>query len=80
MIKRSFLFISVIIVLSVTGCLKETYNMNMLSKQAHLSPTLGISAVTGDVSFADAVKSNDTVVIDQNNFVTLVFRQTQLSI
>ena len=78
MIKRLFLFISAIIVLSLTSCLKDTYNMKMLSKQAYLSPTLEISAVTGDVSFADAVKSNDTVVFDQNKFVTLVFKKNSV--
>ncbi|MGD0753568.1 MAG: hypothetical protein ABR927_00795 [Bacteroidales bacterium] len=75
MIKRSFLFISIIMTLSLTCCIKETYNMNMLSKQAILSPTLAISAVKGDISLSDIVKANDTVVYDQNNFVTLVFKK-----
>jgi hypothetical protein len=75
MIKRAFLFILMILALSITGCIKGTYNMNMLSKQAHLSPTLGISAVKGDISFSDIVKANDTVVFDQNKFVTLVFKK-----
>ena len=52
--------------------------MKMLSKQAYISPTLAISAVTGDVSFSDAVKSNDTVVFDQNKFVTLVFKKNSV--
>ena len=75
MIKRSFLFISVIIALSITGCIKDTYNMKMLSKQAHLSPTLAISAVKGNISLSDILKSNDTVVYDQDKFVTLVFKK-----
>jgi hypothetical protein len=66
MIKQSFLFISTILALLITGCIKETYNMKMLSKQAHLSPILAISAVKGDISFSDVVKTNDTVVFDQN--------------
>jgi len=78
MIKRLFLFISAIIALLLTSCLKDTYNMKMLSKQAYISPTLAISAVTGDVSFSDAVKSNDTVVFDQNKFVTLVFKKNSV--
>ena len=64
-----------IMVLSVTGCIKETYNMNMLSKKAHLSPTLAISAVKGDISLSDIVKPNDTVVFDQNKLVILVFKK-----
>jgi hypothetical protein len=66
MLKQSFLFISTILALLITGCIKETYNMKMLSKQAHLSPILAISAVKGDISFSDVVKTNDTVVFDQN--------------
>jgi hypothetical protein len=49
--------------------------MKMLSKQAHLSPTLAISAVKGNISLSDILKSNDTVVYDQDKFVTLVFKK-----
>jgi hypothetical protein len=75
MIKRSFLFISVIMALSIIGCIKDTYNMKMLSKQTHLSPTLAISAVKGNISLSDILKSNDTVVYSQDKFVTLVFKK-----
>jgi hypothetical protein len=74
-IRRSYLLISVVMLLSVAGCIKETYNMKMLSKQAHLSPTLAMSAVRGDISLSDAVKSNDTIVYDQNKFVTIIFKK-----
>ena len=73
MIRKSVLLISMIIVLSTTGCVKETYDMKMLSKQMHLSPTIAISAIKGNISFNDIVKSSDTVVFDQNNFVKLGF-------
>lgn len=75
MMKKTFLFLSIILILSVTGCVKETYNMNMLSGKAHLSPEMALSAVKGDISFSDMVKSNDTIRFDQNNFVTLVFKK-----
>ena len=75
MIKRSLLFILMIMGLLITGCIKETYNMRMLSKKAHISPTLAISAVKGDISFSDVVKPSDTVVFDQNKFVTFVFKK-----
>ncbi|HEX7494605.1 MAG TPA: hypothetical protein VF346_10325 [Bacteroidales bacterium] len=73
--KKFFLLIDVIVVLSFTGCVKETYNMNMLSKKAHLSPTMAISAVKGDITLGDIVKTNDTVVFDQNKLVILVFKK-----
>lgn len=75
MIKRSFLLISMIMVFFLPGCVKDTYNMKMLSKQATLSPTLEISAVKGDISLSDIVKTNDTVTFDQNNLVVLVFKK-----
>lgn len=75
MLKRSFLYTSIITVLCITGCVNETYDMRMLSKQAHLSPTLALSAVKGDVSFSDMVKTSDTVIFDQNKLVILVFKK-----
>jgi hypothetical protein len=72
--RKSFLLVSMIMVLSTTGCIKETYDMSMLSKKMHLSPTLVISAIKGDISLSDIVKSSDKVVFDQNKFVTIVFR------
>src|SRR5450759_2853560 len=75
MIKRSLLFILMIMGLLITGCIKETYNMRMLSKKAHISPTLAISAVKGDISFSDVVKSSDTVVFDKDKMVLLVFKK-----
>jgi hypothetical protein len=36
---------------------------------------MAISAVKGDLSLSDIVKTNDTVVFDQNKFVTLVFKK-----
>ncbi len=75
MLRRSFLFISIIMVLSVTGCLKETYDMNKLSDKMHLTPAFGISAIKGDVSLSDIRKSDDTLIYDQNNFVKIVFKK-----
>ena len=75
MIKRSIIFIWMIAVFSFHGCIKQTYNMNMLSKQVVLSPTLAISAVKGDISFSDVVKASDTVTFDQNKLVILVFKR-----
>jgi hypothetical protein len=76
--KRLFLFISITIAVTITGCIKETYNMKLLSKQTQLSPTLAISAANGDVSFIDMVKVSDTVTVDQNNLVVLVFKKDSM--
>jgi hypothetical protein len=75
---RSIPIILMIMIFLIPGCIKDTYNMKMLSKKAHLSPTYAISAVKGDISFSDMVKQNDTVVFDQNKLVTLVFKKDSI--
>jgi hypothetical protein len=75
MIRKTLTLIFIIVVLLISGCVKDTYDMSKLSKEAHLSPTLAISAVKGDVSFKDLVKESDTVIFDQDNFVRIVFKQ-----
>ena len=71
--RRLLKFFAVVGVLALSGCVKNSFDMNMLSKMAHISPTLAISAVKGDVSFSDIVESSDTVRFGEDNFVTLVF-------
>jgi hypothetical protein len=78
MIKRLFLFVTVIMALLITGCIKNTYDMSKLDKDAQLTPTLAISAAKGDVSLSDIVKTNDTVVFDKNNLVILVFKRDNI--
>jgi hypothetical protein len=75
MIKALSRLIFIIMVLLTTGCIKETYDMNMLSKKAHLSPTWAVSAIYGDISLSDIVESSDTVVFDPDNFVRLIFKK-----
>lgn len=75
MIRKSFILISLIGVLTAAGCVKETYDMSRLSKRAHLSPTLAVAAVKGDIALSDILKANDTVVFGTDNFVRLVFKK-----
>jgi hypothetical protein len=72
--RRMNLFLVLIIALLVAGCIKETYDMNKLSKDRHLSPSIAIAAMQGSVLFSDMVKSNDTVVYSEGNIVKLKFR------
>ena len=73
--RKIYPLIFMIVVFSTTGCVKDTYDMNKLSKKMHLSPTLAVSAIKGVVSLSDMVKSSDTVVYDQNKFVNIVFKK-----
>lgn len=62
-----------VLILGAGGCIKETYDMTMLSKKAHISPVLGISAVRGDISLRDIVEPDGALVLDDNNPVKFVF-------
>ncbi len=59
----------------MAACVKETYDMNKLSTKAHLTPSMALAAIKGEISLSDMVKSNDTVVFDQNNFVKVIFKE-----
>jgi hypothetical protein len=80
MLKRYFLLISIITILASASCIKENYDMNRLSKKMHLSPTLAISAVKGDIAFSDLVKSSDTIVFDRTdlNLVKIIFKKDSI--
>jgi hypothetical protein len=76
MTRKAIVLISMAAMLTITGCIKETYNIDSLSKKAHLSPTLAIAAVRGDISISDLKNlPNDTVIFDADNFIRFVFRQ-----
>ncbi|MBN1107677.1 MAG: hypothetical protein JXR66_05755 [Bacteroidales bacterium] len=75
MLKKLLIFIPSVL-LAITGCVKETYDMDTLSGRGHLSPVLAISAVRGDISISDINEiPNDTVVFDEDNFIRIVFRK-----
>lgn len=77
MIKNAAVFLSLILVFALHGCVKETYNMNTLSKKGLLSPTIVFSA-NGAVSLNDLVKANDTITYDQNKLLTFVFKKSSV--
>ncbi len=75
MVRRLFLLLSAGLALFSMGCTKETYDMKKLSKDVHLSPVIAVSAVKGDVSFSDMVKSNDTIVYGTDKLVRIIIRE-----
>jgi hypothetical protein len=77
MIKRTAGFLLLFLALASVSCVKETYNMDLLSKKAHLYPSFVLSA-NGDVAFSDMVKPNDTITFDQNKLVTFIFRKNSI--
>jgi hypothetical protein len=75
MIRKLLILFVITTFFATGGCIKETYDMNMLSKKGHLSPTVAISAVKGDISLSDIIETNDTVIFDENNLVKIVFKE-----
>jgi len=67
-----------ILLIAMTGCVKETYDMDKFSERAHFSPAFGISAVRGDISLADIIEPNDTIVFDEDDFVKVVFKKDSI--
>jgi len=72
MIRKISIFIFLI---AVSACIRETYDLDKLSKQVHLSPTWVVPAIKGDVSLSDLIKPNDTIIFEEDNFVRIVFRE-----
>jgi hypothetical protein len=78
MIKRILILGISFLMLAEAGCIKDTYEMKKFSKKVHLSPTVAITAINENITFANLVKANDTVVIGQDNFVRIVFREDSI--
>jgi hypothetical protein len=78
MIKRTSWFFLMIMFLSIAGCVKDTYNMSMLSKQNHLTPNMALAAMNGSFSLKDIVKANDTIMFDKNKLLLLVFTKESI--
>lgn len=76
MTRKAVLCVSIAAALALSGCIKETYNMDTLSNKAHLSPVLGLAAVRGDISISDLKNiPNDTVIFDEDNFIRIIYKQ-----
>ena len=76
---KRILHLTILLMVFIAGsCVKETYNMDMLSKSVHLSPTLAISAIKGDISISDLVTPGDTVVFDPDNFIRIIFKKDSI--
>jgi hypothetical protein len=75
MTNKILKLVFLLLVFLTSACVKETYNMDKLSTKAHLTPTMALAAIRGDISFSDMVKSVDSVVIDQGKFVKLIFQE-----
>lgn len=77
--KNKTVFIILVIFLVLPSCIKESYDMDKLSGDMALKPTLVIRAVKAELSLEDLVKPNDTtVVFDEDKLVKLIFREDSI--
>lgn len=74
MIKKHPALLLIFMVLSYS-CVKDTYNMEKLSKRGQISPAFVIPAFQGTVVLSDAVKQSDTILYDADKFVRLVYEK-----
>ena len=67
-----------LLLMALTGCIKETFDMGRLSERVKLSPAFSMAAASGDISLFDLVEPNDTVIFDNDNFIRLVLKKDSI--
>ena len=83
--KKLSVFILTAALVATAGCIKETYEIDKLSKEAHLKPGFGVSVIKGKMTLSDIVEKNDTIVFDgdtvfinDDNVITFVYRKDSI--
>ncbi len=85
--RRLFVYVIILVLMASAGCVKETYDMDMLSSRVHLSPAFGLPVVRGTVTLSDFVDPVDTIFIDSDsiflyaeddNVIRFVFRKDSI--
>jgi hypothetical protein len=64
--------------LFTAGCVKSDIDLNMVSKEASLSPGLVMAAVKGNITLANLIEPDDTLVVDPDGALKLVFSRDSL--
>ncbi len=83
--RKLSVFVLAGILALIAGCVKETYDIDKLSKQAHWTPGFGVSVIKGKITLSDVIEKNDTIVFDSDtvfvnddNVVTFIFRKDSI--
>lgn len=71
--KTSFVTLASLIII-ISGCVKETYEMDKLSKKMQLNASVVLPLFRGNMTLKDALKNTDSVGYDNDNFVRLIFK------
>lgn len=75
MFRKAFILLMMISLLLLTQCVKETFELNKLSGNMIISPTLSIAAAKGEITLDDIVEPGDTIVFDSDNFIRLLVKK-----
>lgn len=75
--KSKTVLIVLLSFLVLSSCIKESYDMDKLSGEVGLNPTIVVKAVKGDVTLSDVVEPNDTLVFD-NELLKFVFSEDSI--
>ncbi len=59
-------YVLILLLMTSTGCVKETYDIDKLSTRIHLFPAFGIRVAHGKVTLSDFVNPVDTIAIDSD--------------
>lgn len=73
--KKRILLLTTLMAVVLAGCVKSTIDLNKVSGDVSLQPAFVISAVKGELTLADLVEPGDTLVIDADNSMKLVFSE-----
>ena len=85
--RKLTVIIVILVLLATAGCVKETYDIDKISKQVHLSPAFGIPVVRGTVTLSDFVEPSDTIIFDSDsvfvyaeaeNVIRFIFRKDSI--
>jgi hypothetical protein len=83
--RKLSVFILAAALVAIASCVKETYEIDKLSKQAHLMPGFGVSVLKGTFTLSDVVEPNDTIVFDSDtifikddNVVSFIYRKDSI--
>ncbi len=75
---RKVVLAGFVLMLFAAGCIRDKYDFDKLSTQAHISPALVVPVVHGSMRMENMVEPNDTIVFDADGGVRLVFREDSI--
>jgi hypothetical protein len=77
-ICKGILPVVAVLILFLPSCVKDTYNMDKLSKKGEVNPSVALKIAKGRFNLGDAIESNDTIVFHSDKTISLVYKKDSL--